>query len=379
MGTSYRTIRARRYSFAKRTWSKASAVPSTTRSVYVHGFAMTSTGHVMAMWGEQHGVIYRAGAARWLAGTSAWSKPWIVSDTPNKHALAPALAVASSGDALVGWRIGQAPSAAVKTRRFRSNSGVWDSTVVLSSLSGTTQGPFVFTRGQHLTAAWGGLDASKKPWIRVADMAPSKGSWSKPQELAAPHAHAASGNGVWDFAAGPNGSAMVTWVAHKNGKYELQARYRPSLSAPWSDPAVLQSALAAHADGYVRLGFSSAGDVLAAGWMGKSQQIWTSQFNAKKATWTPAWGSGKYGRVVDLRLDKSGRAQMLRIIYQGLSIYHTRANHYDPATKSWDQDSTHALCSTEAKMSHPSVAADGQGNAIVVWSHNGTLYARVYR
>ncbi len=235
-GSSVWHIWAARYEAASDSWSAPVQLDTGASDAGAVKVAVDGNGNAIAVWNQFDGTRNNLWASRFDSGT--WSTAELIENEDSNEALEPALAMDSSGNAVVVWILGNGIfTGDVKATRF--SGGAWNTTAVdLETRSDTDVGfspQVAFDSNGNAIAVWGQADDSGtfNTWANRYNAV--AGTWSGAETIA-------DGNGnvmAPQIAVDGSGNALAVWL-QDNGNDVWSNRF--TVAGPsWGTPEIIDN------------------------------------------------------------------------------------------------------------------------------------------
>jgi hypothetical protein len=334
-----------------------------------------SQGDALAVWVLYDGISNGIVQASWRpAGTGVWGAPVNLSPAGRIY-YEPSIAVNAQGDAIVAWMGSDGTSSIIQAAARPAATGVWGPTTNVSLPGGTSYEPQVkMDRQGNSIATW-----QRDGIVQAAYRPAASGLWQMPVNLSTADATELFTEVAFDS----QGNAMAVWSAGANSQYYVvQASRRSALTGLWEMPANLSASNVPTGDlnsDAPDVAFDGQGDAIVA-WAHDEDSQHYIQAAVRRATgggWSPPVNislpdrTGMYPQSAsEPRVAADAQGDAMVIWKQGqYDQWHAIQTALLPAGSStWQAPITHSALSEYAES--PQLAFDGQGNAIAVWQRS---------
>ncbi len=324
--------------------------------------AMDPRGNLMAVWAQAVNSHWTVLAAKRNAGRP-WSRPRAISSATN-DAASPQLVIDGQGNAVAVWQWFNSENAVVQAATFDGKKSRWSSPINLSPPGRDSVAPRLAINDHGAAVAlWTSLTLDG--WTIQATSRPAGGIWEKAADLVGPMAGTASP----DIAIDPSGNAVAAWASTTGTAWNVEAAYRPS-GAAWSSTVDLSEPdrtgpiapqVEIDPNGDAEVVWSQAG--------GQGSAIELSTRSATRGTWTVPRIISPSSAVAVAPLivtDRRGDAAVVWTTSSKLGLSMTAV--FRRAGAGWGKAVT--LSGGSSGPLAPSIALDGNGNAVAVWTRS---------
>ncbi|HEX8714184.1 MAG TPA: PKD domain-containing protein [Solirubrobacteraceae bacterium] len=351
--------------WAAPTWLAPSKLSATGANAEGPQLSVDEQGDALAVWQRFNGAANVVEAASRPAASGSWQAPVAISSAKAEASL-PQVALDSHGDAVAVWLSLHGGEYAIEASTRSGLGGPWQSPVTLQTLGAlipmeARPDLAVDSRGDAV-AVWRRLEGAETI-VEAASMQ-AGGSWQPPETISkkAEDLHPA------EVAIDDAGDATAVWE-EKGGEVLIDAARKPAGGKRQS--AVALSAPGANAN-EPRLAVDARGDAVAVWERFEGEELIEA---ASRPATSAAWG-----KAVALTKPELGKgepaAQQVAIDAQGEAVAvwsRTNATHDfveaavgRTSSSAWQPPAS--LSGPGANIEEqPQVAADGQGDAVVVW------------
>ena len=295
--------------------------------------------------------------------TAGWSSKAVLVEQVSAAAQYPSIAMDDNGNAIAVWQQWNTVDHVNDIYVSRFSSGSWGPSASIDDQSTNAIMPKVVMDDHgDAMAAW--LQDGSVWAVRY-----SSGGWGTPQVLNAFTYQVES----IDIAMDNNGSAIVVWSQHNdNNPIGTVLIHASRFSAGmWSGDSTIENGV--HDAGSPVIAMDSNGNATVV-WPqsdGSSYHIYSNRFSAS------GWGTSVQIESLDnasipqVGMDNNGGAMVVWMQFPDYKVY---ANHF--AAGAW---STPILLSTsDGAAGYPTLATDGKGNAIAMWSQSNSTNDSIF-
>jgi uncharacterized membrane-anchored protein len=346
--------------------------------------AFDGSGNAIAVWHQSDGTKMNIYANRYTASTGTWGTEELIESSNVGHAIAPQIAVDSTGNAIAVWRqdVGDIN---IYANRYTASTGSWGTAELIESNSvGNTVSPQIAVDSTgNAIAVWqqsDGIDES----IYANRYTASTDSWGTAELIeSGNNGQAVQPQIAFDSA----GNAIAVWSQSDGGLSNIYSN-RYTAGAGWGTAELIATGDADNAD-RPQIAIDSNGNAIVV-WrelsaLGAKVSIYASRYTAS----TDSWGTEELlensddGHAFDpqIAIDDDGNGVAVWWQRDSANLRHIYSNRYTPGA-GWGTEER--IESSDQGHSHyPEIAIDDEGNVIAVWSQNdlvssGLLYANRY-
>jgi hypothetical protein len=333
--------------------------------------AMDGSGNAFAVWQQSDGIRYNIWANRYTP-SGGWGTGTLIETNNAGDATNPQVAMDSSGNAIAVWSQSDGTYYNIVANRYTPSGGWGTATLIETNNAGNAGSPQVaMDSSGNAVVLWAQSDGTRyNIW---ANRYTPSGGWGTAVLIETDNGSV----GNQQVAMDGSGNAFAVWQQSDGTRYNIWAnRYTPS--GGWGTATLTETNNAGDATN-PQVAMDSSGNTIA---------VWSqsdgTRVNIVANRYT---SSGGWGTAVLIETDNAGDAHDPRVAMDGsgnaVAVWQqsespTRrsvwANRYTPSG-GWG---TAALIETENSgdpFYTPSVAMDGSGNAVAVWTqHDGTYY-----
>jgi hypothetical protein len=324
-------IYANRYDALSRSWGLAESIETDNAGdAWVPQVAVDPNGNAIAVWYQNNGVRYNIYANRYDEVSNSWGPAALIETDNTGSASAPQVAIDSIGNAIAVWMQDDGVRLNIHANRYDVLSDSWGSAELIETDNvGDASFPQVaVNQNGNAVAVWVQDDGLRYSIYANRYDALSR-SWGAAELIEADNAEHAFKP---DIAVPPNGNAVAVWFQYDGVRYNIHANSYDELSRSWGLAESIET--------------DNSGD---------------------------AWNH-------EVVADRNGNAIAVWTQHDGVR-YNIYANCYDALSGSWgsakliDADNI-------GDAWEPHVAADPNGNAIVVWMQDDgvrdNIWANIY-
>jgi PKD domain len=255
------------------TWPNANDLSGTPLEIKSHAAVLDAGGNAVAVWSQRDSSsFYVVGDLRPAAG-GFWLAPVALSGITAQVSAGPALAVVSSGEALVAW----IDSGAVRLARGSAATGVWDAPVspVSGGVNTDTDVDVALNRAGDAVVAWSWRRSPGGANIVQAAFRPGGGNWGPGVDLGT----AAAAHSNVQAAISDAGAVSVVW----RDAGTLRGVGRSRSTGAWTAPRTIATNVAASG---AQLAMNPAGNAVAV-WANSATGAIRAALRPAGSAWQP--------------------------------------------------------------------------------------------
>lgn len=207
-------IQASSYTFGG-AWSSASSISTSVPTNTTPRVVVSDAGDAVAVWNWDDGSGNHIVQSSTLPFAGVWSVPTNVSSSPSETSTAPDLAIDGTGNTIVVWSKGTGSASVIKSARLAQGSTTWTSLAdVGDSNSFPSQPAIAMDSSGNAVVVW--RYRSNDTTIQVASLTTGSSVWSIPLFLT-PNILGFQ-NASPDIALNNSGSAVAIWAGYRDGQ-----------------------------------------------------------------------------------------------------------------------------------------------------------------
>ncbi len=351
---------------ALKSWGLAGPLESSeTEDAFPPQLAMNAAGDAAVLWMQAKNETTTLWARTLTAGT--WSAPTPIASS--SFMFDARVAMAPDGHAIAVWLQTHLSTGNIYACRYAPSTG-WEGATHIGSDAGDGSGPDVAMDGNgNAIVVWNQEDRTNANTSAVRYSATTK-TWSAPERISVLYYVDSKAP---DIAMNSAGQAFVVWA--DKGHRLWARRFDPATG--WNFAAVVSYTVG---DGPLpKTVIDAQGNALVVWkeWDGVEESLYSRSYPV-----TGPEGARQFVEMItggtpynlELAMDPAGHA--FAVWYQTVgNIQNVCANRYEPAA-GWGTASM--IDESPLYSSHPHVAADSKGNAMVVWQGSDGLSNRVF-
>jgi hypothetical protein len=372
------SIHANRFTAATKTWG----APALLETDDIEGAGdvdldVDAAGNAVVVWNQLSGRYQSIWSNRLAAGAGAWGSATLVETYDQGESMLPRVAATGGGGAVAVWIQWDGTRQSIHGSRLDAAGG-WQTPLPLET-SDTVEAlnPDVAADGDgNAVAVWEETDGATVINVRAARRDRTTGVWSTPVTLGTPGVYAAGNLAFPRIALDPaTGDGVAVWLVRAGTINSVWAsRYHRSTGL-WDAALPLETDERGHAS-QPRIAVDGQGNAVAA-WRqsdGTRLDIWANRLVASTGTWSgPVRLDVDDGDASLPSVAAAGNGQAVVVWQQRATNLDVRASRFDPAAGTWGAPSL--LDTPAAPGENPKVAVSATGLAVAVWSQQvGSAY-----
>jgi hypothetical protein len=330
--------------------------------------ALNGRGEGVAVWLNHYGFNWNIAAAV-RSASGEWQQPTVIS-TPGHIGFHPEVAVDSKGDAIAVWRDGDSEQIEAAIHKA---GGEWDAPVAISAAGNNEKPTVALDSGGEAVIVWERQEGSRYI-IQAAVGSVESGVWQEPVDLSTPGQAAGNPQVAMDS----EGEATAVWQSYDEGDYYIQAATGSIGHDAWRKPIDLSVSgpLADQVTANPRITVNEAGEAIATWERGGFElEPYATQVAVRliggewEAPSTLSSSSSPSADFPQVALDATG---------DSVVVWENRGAEVPPiqsATRPAGSDAWQSpvdLAGSTGKTYSPDVAMDANGEALAVWTNNGS-------
>jgi len=327
--------------------------------------AMDGSGNAFAVWQQSDGIRYNIWANRYTP-SGGWGTGTLIETNNAGDATNPQVAMDSSGNAIAVWSQSDGTYYNIVANRYTPSGGWGTATLIETNNAGNAGSPQVaMDSSGNAVVLWAQSDGTRyNIW---ANRYTPSGGWGTAVLIETDNGSV----GNQQVAMDGSGNAFAVWQQSDGTRYNIWAnRYTPS--GGWGTATLTETNNAGDATN-PQVAMDSSGNTIAVWQQSESptrRSVWANRYTPSGGWGTAALieteNSGDPFYTPSVAMDGSGNAVAVWTQHDG-TYYNIMSNRYTPSG-GWG---TAVLIETEnGGAAYPQVVMDGSGNAIAVWQQS---------
>jgi hypothetical protein len=323
-----------------------------------------NNGNAIAVWLASNGAVNSVWSSRYDASTGNWGTPVLIEQDDSDSAEDPQIAMDGAGNAIVVWTQGDGTRNNVWFNRFFAGINAWGTAELLETDdSGNAQHPkmamgangnaiVVWEQNDNIVSRK--FDASTESWDSLKQLESGSGRSRNPE-----------------VAIDGNGDAMAIWKQSDGLGDSLVASRYHKISDSWEVPTVI----GVNASSW-KLAVDTDGNAMVI--MLSSNDLWDVLFSRRYDVASNSWldieqlssGFG-YSDFFELIIDHNGVSTVvLNEESFDYDFNYIKSRQFNPDTGSWTDGFYFNLFGTSILWSSVAMAVDNNNNLLLVWSES---------
>lgn len=368
-------IQARHYTATDKSWGVIKRIETGDATAKDPHIAMAPNGNAVAVWMQIYG-SKESVLANYYTPATGWGTAMPIERNDDFNALSPIqVAIDDSGNAMAVWYQSDGMQNSIWANRYNFANSSWGADQLIERINSLALLPQIGVDPKgNAIAVWAQKDATEYSiWANRYDS--TSDSWNTAAKIEASDAYASSPH----IAVDREGNAIANWNQVEGSNHTIWVNRYISENNSWGTPTLIVSGAS-----YSRIAVDSSGNAVAISLQedGVNHSIVAKHYSSADDRWSEAVTIQSSTNVIYLpqvAADANGNVIVVWHQAEG-ALKNIWANRYDAAHGNWGTAMKIETSDTDAV--YPKIAIDSNGAAMAVWDEctgsGGTLHCEIW-